>query len=297
MSDQQTNSRGAAADALAGQPAGGEQTSGTGQPTNGSPAPGSTPAQQAAWYASLAPEIQGKLEGKGWNTPTGLEKLTQGYFDIEKAYRAGDKVMLPKDDNDKEGYDALFNRLGRPESADKYKFPEGVDANAIKALAPKLHELGITQKQAAALAQLDIERQTQAQAEMAARSKADQDAAMPKLEREWGPKFPENVEFARRAMRGLGMNLDRDFMPMAAAIGAEKAMKLLHLAGMHTREDNAANIGDAQAGFGLTPNRAKAELAEKGGELLKRARAGDKAAAAHRLRLIKAISGDGMVEF
>jgi hypothetical protein len=240
--------------------------------------------------------LQGNLEKKGWNSPTALPEVVKNYFELEKQYRSGDKVMLPKDDQDKAGYDTLYNRLGRPESPDKYAFPEGVDPEQVKTLAPKLHELGISQKQAQALAQLDLDR-AMAHAEMErSRVVNDQNQADQQLKQEWGDKYNENVEFARRAMRGLGMNLDQGFVPMAAAIGAKNALKLLHLAGLNTRESNAAAIGDAQAGFGLTPNRAKAELAEKGAELLKRARDGDQTAKAHWQRLNKAISGDGFIE-
>jgi hypothetical protein len=286
MTDTTTN-LGAAGQALAG----GNQTEGTPPPTNGA-----APPTEKQWFSDLDPVLQGNIEKKGWNTPTGLPKALEGYFEMEKQYRSGDKVMLPKDDADKAGYDTLYNRLGRPESPDKYAFPEGVDPEQVKTLAPKLHELGISQKQAQALAQLDLDR-AMAHAEMErSRVVNDQNQADQQLKQEWGDKYNENVEFARRAMRGLGMNLDQGFVPMAAAIGAKNALKLLHLAGLNTRESNAAAIGDAQAGFGLTPNRAKAELAEKGAELLKRARDGDQTAKAHWQRLNKAISGDGFIE-
>jgi hypothetical protein len=291
MSD--TTNLGAAGAALAG-----DQTNGGGQQTNGGTPPNgvAAPATEKFWYSDLPPELQGNLEKKGWNSPTALPNVVKSYFELEKQFGSADKVMLPKDDADKDGYNNLYNKLGRPETADKYAFPEGVDPEQIKQLAPRLHELGISQKQAQALATIDIERQ-QAHAEMERqRVVADQNQADAELKTEWRDKYSENIELARRAMRGLGMNLDQGFVPMAAAIGAKNALKLLQLAGINTRESNAANIGDAQAGFGLTPNRAKAELSEKGAELLRRARDGDKSAAAHWSRLNKAIAGDGMIE-
>lgn len=286
MSDTTTN-LGAAGAALAGTDATPPAT-----PPNGATAP----PTEKFWYSDLPPEVQGNLERKGWNSPTALPNVVKSYFELEKQFSAADKVMLPKDDADKDGYNALYSKLGRPESADKYTFPEGVDPELVKSLAPKLHEAGITQKQAQVLAQIDLDR-TAAHAEMERqRVVADQNQADQVLKQEWGAKYSENVEFARRAMRGLGMTLDQGFIPMAAAIGAKNALKLLHLAGINTREDNAAGLGDAQAGFGMTPNRAKAELSEKGAELLRRARDGDKTAAAHWQRLNRAIAGDGMID-
>jgi len=254
-----------------------------------------TPAANAEWYAALPPETLGLLEKKGWNNPNGLPNLIKSYSELEKQFSSSDKVILPKDEADTEGWGKFWAKLGRPENADAYRFPDGVDAAAVKALAPKLHELGITQKQAAALATLDLQRHATAQESERQRVVADQNAADADLRGEWGAKYNENVEFARRAMRGLGMNLD-DFVMLGGAIGSKRALQLLHLAGINTREDNAAAIGDAAAGFGMTPNRAAAELAEKGRDLLERARNGDKGAMAQWVRLQKAKGGDGMME-
>jgi len=290
MTDQ-PNNHGAAAAALAGDQ-GGQAAAGA---SSGGATAGSA-ATEKFWYSDLPPELQGNLEKKGWNNPAALPNVVKSYFELEKLNSSSEKINFPKDDSDPKAFDPIFNKLGRPESPDKYQFPEGVDADIVKALAPKLHELGVTQKQAAALAQIDIERQQQAQEIERQRVVNDQNQADAALKQEWGAKYSENVEFARRAMRGLGLNLDQGFVPMAAAIGAKNALKLLHLAGLNTREDNAAAIGDAAAGFGMTPNRAKAELAEKGAELLRRARDGDAGAKAHWQRLNKAIAGDGAID-
>lgn len=248
------------------------------------------------WYdgANLKPEQIGLLEAKGWNKDGGLSGLIDNYGKVEKMWRekTDGLIALPKDENDTAALDALFAKLGRPESPDKYTFPEGVDPEQIKALAPELHKLGLTQKQAAALAAIDIQRMQRAQAAINERTKADGDQADRELRSEWGPKFEENIEFARRAMRGNGWTLDKDFGPLAQAIGAKKALTLLALAGRSTREDNAAAIGDAAAGFGMTPNRASLELQQKGKELLAAARAGDKGAMAQWQRLQKAKSGE-----
>jgi hypothetical protein len=289
---EQATSHGAAATALAG----GEQAAGGAAAAAAAPAGGAAAATEKFWYSDLPPELQGNLEKKGWNNPTALPNVVKSYFELEKLNSSSEKINFPKDDSDPKAFDPIYNKLGRPESPDKYVFPDGVDQNTVKTLAPKLHELGITQKQANALATIDIERQQAFAESERVRVVNDQNQADVVLHQEWGSKYSENMEFARRAMRGLGMNLDQGFIPMAAAIGAKNALKLLHLAGLNTREDNAAAIGDAQAGFGMTPNRANAELQEKGPELLRRARDGDASAKAHWQRLNRAIAGDGFVE-
>ena len=250
-----------------------------------------TSGTESTWYSGLSPEYQGVLEKKGWNSPDGLPSVMKSYLDMEKAFRSGDKVLLPKDDADVEGHNALFNRLGRPENPDGYKFPEGVDANTVKALAPELHKLGITQKQAEGLAKLDMDRFTSGAESERLRAAADQEAGLKKIEGEWGTKFQENMEVNRRAMRNLGISVPEADKAMAA-IGTEKFLKLLNLAGVSAREDNTAGLGESQLGFGMTANRAKAELSEKGKDLHARARTGDKEAKATLDRLYKVASNE-----
>ena len=240
-------------------------------------------ATESTWYSGAAPEHIGLLEKKGWNNPAGINEVLKGYADIERAYRAGDKVVLPKDAEDKAAYEQIYNRLGRPESADKYTFPQGVDEGAAKEFAPKAHELGFNQQQLDAIVQFDTQRAAKMQEQFQQAAKADSDAAVQKLETEWGGKTAEQVEHNRRAMRAHGMSV-QDFEKAAAAMGAggtEKLMRMLNSAGKSMREDQAANMADETAlGFGMTTNRARHELESKKNdkEFMRRYYSGDKAA-------------------
>jgi hypothetical protein len=68
-------------------------------------------------------------------------------------------------------------------------------------------------------------------------------------------------------------------------------MRLLNLAGAAAREDNTAGLGDSNLGFGMTANRAKAELAARKHELISKARDGNAAAKAEYDRLLKISEG------
>ena len=166
-----------------------------------------TPAANAEWYAALPPETLGLLEKKGWNNPNGLPNLIKSYSELEKQFSSSDKVILPKDEADTEGWGKFWAKLGRPENADAYRFPDGVDAAAVKALAPELHKLGITQKQAAALATLDLQRHATAQESERQRVVADQNAADADLRGEWGAKYNENVLIGMEAGEPMGTKI------------------------------------------------------------------------------------------
>jgi hypothetical protein len=260
---------------------------GQGQQGGATGASGATgAAANDKWYSGAPPELQGLVEKKGWKD---LSDSLKSYAELEKQFH-GDKLPLPKDENDADGWGKVYTKLGRPETPEGYKAPEGADEATVKALAPELHKLGISQKQFENLAKLDIQRNQQAVTAENTRFLADQDAAMNKLQTEWGAKFNENIEVNRRAMRNLGISVD-DANRMMQSGGTEKFMRLLNLAGAAAREDNAGGLGEAQLGFGMTPNRAKAELAAKKGELLKRAHSGDKSASAELDRLYRIAEG------
>jgi hypothetical protein len=70
-----------------------------------------------------------------------------------------DQVLKLAGPDDAEGWNAIWSKLGRPDAPDKYqladpeKLPDGlsIDAERKTAFAKTAHELGLTQKQAAAL--------------------------------------------------------------------------------------------------------------------------------------------------
>ena len=255
-------------------------------PAATTPTTPTTPAATETWYSGATPELQGLVEKKGWKD---LSDSLKSYAELEKQFH-GDKIPLPKDENDADGWNKVYTKLGRPEKPEDYKAPEGTDEAMVKALSPELYKAGITQKQFDTLAKIDIARQQNAVNAENTRFTSEQTNAMQKLETEWGSKFNENIEVTRRAMRNLGISVD-DATRMMQVGGTEKFMRLLNLAGVSAREDNAGGLGDAQLGFGMTANRAKAELASKKQELLVRAHKGDKAASAELDRLYKISEG------
>ena len=83
-------------------------------------------------------------------------KLMTSYREAEKmlgSLQSGDKIVLPKDANDKAAWDAIHVKMGRPESADKYQIeiPQGGDSNFALEAGKWFHEAGLNQTQVAAL--------------------------------------------------------------------------------------------------------------------------------------------------
>ena len=287
MSDATT---GSAAAAIAGTP---DVTNVTTTPVTDAPASSSVAqppaAQPDTWYKDAPDDVRGWLEKKGYKD---MGEALKGHLNLERAF-GGDKIVMPKEATDEAGWNAVYDKLGRPKAATDYKVPEGVDSATAMALAPELHKLGLNQRQVEALSQIDIKRQTEAGTAEQQRAITDQADGLGKLRAEWGNNAAIELEATRRAAKAFGMDqatLDKAF----AAVGTEKMMRILHANGSAMKEDNTAGIGDAGMGFGLSQDRARYEIAQKNADPLfrKRLDAGDKQAKAVWNRLHQAASGE-----
>lgn len=236
---------------------------GAGGAGGGGAAGGSTPP----WYAmdGMAPEQVAQLgetvKAKGWKHPG--EALVS-YANLEKLFgadKAGRTILAPKGDDDADGWNALYTRLGRPETADGYKLPvpEGQPDDFAKAVAPVLHGLGLSQRQAEGLAKWWNETQASTvKAETEAfRRKTEADYGA--LKNEWGQAAQQNEELARRAVAKFGKEAGLDgegLGRLEQAIGTGPMLKLFHSIGASFAEGTFIG-GDAPSGGKMTPAQAQ----------------------------------------
>lgn len=151
-------------------------------------------------------------------------KNTRSYIGIDK----NDLIKIPKPDKDGNvDYTEVWNRLGRPETAD-YGLP---DTDFAKAIAPELHKIGITKSQADSLVSFieAYEKSERKAAEDGARdvnTKAEE-----ALKKEWGADYEVKSEAVGEFVRKLATDLNftgEDFDNLQKTMGYDKAMKLLY---------------------------------------------------------------------
>ena len=105
-----------------------------------------TPAAES-WHGEGYGEL---VTAKGW---TGADDVLKGYSELEKfkGVASGDHIVLPKSIDDVEGWDKLFNAVGRPETADKYTFDNqsGIELGEelMSGFKQFAHKAGYTQSQ------------------------------------------------------------------------------------------------------------------------------------------------------
>ena len=149
---------------------------------------------------------------------------TKAYVGMDK----NDLIKIPKPDKDGNvDYTEVWNRLGRPETAD-YGLP---DTDFAKAITPELHKIGITKSQADSLVSFieEYEKSERKAAEDSARdvnTKAEE-----ALKKEWGADFEVKSEVVGEFVRKLATDLNftgEDFDNLQKTMGYDKAMKLLY---------------------------------------------------------------------
>ncbi len=209
-----------------------------------------------------------------------LPSLAKSFINAQKkiGVPADRLLQLPQDDKDDKSWGEIYNKLGRPESVDKYEVPklgDGKDyGEADKAfqqkLLPILHEAGITQRQLAAivpkwngiLAELGMSTAQDTAAGIAAADEA--------LTKEWGAAKSEKLALAKGAVNyfaetlklgdGLKQALERPG-PDGKPIGNDPAFsKLFAYLGETMREDGLLGKGAGGGDGALSPAEAEQQI-------------------------------------
>src|SRR6478752_2033034 len=109
------------------------------------PADPAPPAAGEPWFKAVAdPELKGWLENKNYESPEAMAAAHRG---LEKLL-GSEKVPLPKDDADTEGWERVYKAIGRPDAPEGYGLEklEGGDEGFAKQMAGLLFEAGVGQK-------------------------------------------------------------------------------------------------------------------------------------------------------
>lgn len=243
--------------APAGNP-GGQAPAGSGAPTDGQ-------AGQP-WYGGFPEDVRGFVENKGWKDPS--DAIT-GYINLEKylgADKAGRGLVLPKDDAAPEEWGQVYDKLGRPKSADEYKLPvpDGDTGEFAKMAAGKFHELGLTSKQAESLANWYNEQSQAMAASQVNQMGVNAEQEMAKLQQEWGKEYDANIEAARRATRQFGLEAPT-LEKIENAIGTKQMLQLFAKIGKGVGEDSFVD-GSRAGGLGMSPEAARVRISQLKGD-------------------------------
>ncbi|MCG8545856.1 MAG: hypothetical protein MJE12_16780, partial [Alphaproteobacteria bacterium] len=224
----------------------------------------SAPEQEAApvadtdWLDAVDDNTTDFIRTKGWGD---LDAVIRSYQNLESMLgndRAGRTVTLPKDEDDAEGYDALYDRLGRPESPDDYAFDVTssvpVDDELLGWFRDAAHGVGLSARQAATL--FDAWRAMAANRAEAAQhtQQQAQDNAVEALRDKWGDGFDGKMTAARQAAQRFGGD---QIDALEQALGLAPVTEIMARVGAAMGEDSLP-VGEGRNSFGLSPAEARA---------------------------------------
>ena len=176
--------------------------------------PTATPSNVAKSDTPVSPTTETQPVAKTWkeaiseefrNDPniekfTEIDALAKSYINATQMI-GKDKVAVPNKNSTEDQWNEVYDKLGRPESADKYSLNAKsevvpIDENAIKQFAENAHQLGLNNKQAQGI----LEFYKNNMEGMAQQAKVDTETAQAQseqqLRQEWGREFDTNVKKA-----------------------------------------------------------------------------------------------------
>lgn len=161
----------------------------------------------STWLDSLPDEIKAD-PSLGVFKESGVAGLAKSWVNAQKMIGA-DKVVIPKADAPDSDWDAFYNKMGRPESPDKYEFklPEGVtlDENLAKGFKEVAHKTGLSPRQVQKIVEWDAAQKMEQAKAMEAEHHNQLKGALDAYKQEVGgeEKFKATVDKAKVAVRTL----------------------------------------------------------------------------------------------
>lgn len=178
----------------------------------GNPAPELNAAQQALADAQEFNEIPDYVPPKFWDKTTGkpkVEDLGRSYLNLEKLL-GREKVPVPVDESDEEGWNRWYAATGRPEKPDEYEFerpdlPQDLpyDEESEKAFREWAHINGLNKKQAKNLYDAYVKTQVDRHAEYHNLQKQSRAKIEGDLRREYGNQYEGKVALAKSAIQSF----------------------------------------------------------------------------------------------
>ncbi len=229
-------------------------------------APAATEPAAFDWAgAGLDTDSLGYVQTKGFKDPAAV---LGSYRNLEKLHGvpAEQLVKLPGADAKPEDWAPIYDKLGRPKTADMYDvpLPEGDTGEFAKTAKGWFHEAGLSVRQAKAVAEKWNEHVTSVVKTQTEAATAAAEQAVAALKTEWGTAFDANSALVDKAAETFGMTKDQ-LQALKQVMGPAGAMKFVH--GLGTKlgvDDTMVGGGGQPAGFGrMTPEQARSQILQR----------------------------------
>ena len=159
-----------------------------------------TPTETTDWKASLSDELRAD---KSLENIKDIPSLAKSYIHAQKLVGA-DKIPVPNKHATEDDWNAVYSRLGRPETPDGYKFnlPEDqkVDEDGLKVFADHAHKLGLLPNQAEGMVKFYNELRANELSSADNTAIAARQKATDELTAEWGQAYKQKLTAANNVV-------------------------------------------------------------------------------------------------
>ena len=199
--------------------------------------------QLAPWTEQLSQEMRDNPEiAAKFAKFAKIPELAKAYLDLES--KAGG-VTIPGKDASAEAVAQFWEKAGRPKEADGYSFAKDKASYGAE-FAQTAFAANLTETQAAAMLKGLQELGARNQLAYQENLKRKQTEAVIALEKEYGSKYKENMEYLTRGLTAAGPNVAK-LLAGAGLAGEPEIIKAFIAFGQITTESGFAKGGDAGA--------------------------------------------------
>lgn len=173
------------------------------------------------------------------------------------------KVAILPDKEDTEGWNKLYNTLGRPDAPDKYEFhvDEGVelDRGKIDSFKQVAHQLGLTQQQADSLVKFELERNEQ----LLRNVSNVRETATNALREAFGTDFDNRLNSAKETVKHFGSKHPEAYKSLIEGEAGNNPIVIMMAAELGKLYKESGLIeGTRKISFGVTPAEARQRIDE-----------------------------------
>ena len=163
-----------------------------------------TPEVSTDWKANLSDEVRAD---KSLENIKDIEALAKSYVHAQKLVGA-DKIPVPNKYATDKDWDAVYEKLGRPKSADGYKFDlpqdKKVDEVSLKEFSTQAHKLGLLPGQAQGMVKFYNEMTAKSLQDADGKALAAREASEKTLKQEFGQAYDQKVTQAATLAKSVG---------------------------------------------------------------------------------------------
>ena len=163
-----------------------------------------TPQATTDWKASLSEEVR---SDKSLENIKDIEGLAKSYVHAQKMV-GSDKIPVPNKYATDKDWDAVYEKLGRPKSADGYKYDlpqdKQVDEASLKEFSSQAHKLGLLPGQAQGMVKFYNDITAKSLQDADNKALAARETSTKELKQEWGQAFDQKVSQAATLAKSVG---------------------------------------------------------------------------------------------